>query len=80
MKQTELAGKAQTVLGVVDGEKLGITSTHEHIIWDMSTYFEEPEGATDRGLARQPVSMENSARKDWGETRSPWLVFPEPRD
>ena len=54
MKQAELAGKAQTVLGAVDGERLGITSSHEHIIWDMSAYFEEPEAASDRGLARQP--------------------------
>jgi phosphotriesterase-related protein len=54
-----LTGKVQTVLGAVDGECLGITSTHEHIIWDMSTYFEEPAAASDRRLARQPVSMEN---------------------
>lgn len=59
MNQEDIAGKIQTVLGAVDGECLGITSTHEHIIWDMSTYFEEPERASDRGLARQPVSMEN---------------------
>jgi phosphotriesterase-related protein len=52
-------GKVQTVLGAVDGECLGITSTHEHIIWDMSTYFEEPAAASDRRLARQPVSLEN---------------------
>jgi phosphotriesterase-related protein len=55
----DLAGKAQTVLGVIDGEQLGITSSHEHIIWDMSDYFEEPESASDKELARQPVSMEN---------------------
>jgi len=54
-----LTGKVQTVLGAVDGACLGITSTHEHIIWDMSTYFEEPAAASDRRLARQPVSMEN---------------------
>ncbi len=59
MKQADLSGKVQTVLGVVDGERLGITSSHEHILWDMSAYFEEPESASDRELARQPVSMEN---------------------
>ena len=59
MNNTDLKGKAQTVLGVIDGEQLGITSSHEHIIWDMSDYFEEPESASDRELARQPVNMEN---------------------
>lgn len=59
MNINDLTGKVQTVLGVIDGEQLGITSSHEHIIWDMSDYFEEPESASDRELARQPVSMEN---------------------
>lgn len=59
MNQRDVTGKVQTVLGAVDGECLGITSTHEHIIWDMSTYFVEPEAASDRVLARQPVTMEN---------------------
>ena len=59
MNNTDITGKAQTVLGAIDGERLGITSSHEHIIWDMSDYFEEPESASDKELARQPVSMEN---------------------
>ncbi len=59
MNSKDPGGKVQTVLAAVDGESLGITSTHEHIIWDMSTYFEEPAAASDRRLARQPVSMEN---------------------
>jgi phosphotriesterase-related protein len=59
LKKPDLFGKVQTVLGTIDGEFLGITSTHEHIIWDMSVYFEEPESASDRELAYQPVSMEN---------------------
>lgn len=59
MKQTDLTGKAQTVLGAISGEDLGITSGHEHIVWDMSAYFEEPESASDKELAHQPVSIEN---------------------
>jgi phosphotriesterase-related protein len=59
MDQRDLVGKAQTVLGPVDGQSLGITSCHEHILWDMSTYFQEPATATERGLAHQPVSLEN---------------------
>jgi phosphotriesterase-related protein len=59
MNNTDLAGKAQTVLGVIDCEQLGITSSHEHVIWDMSDYYEEPESASDKELALQPVSMGN---------------------
>lgn len=59
MRQEELIGKAQTVLGLIDGESLGITSCHEHILWDMSTYFQEPTAASDKGLAHQPVSLDN---------------------
>ncbi len=44
---------------MINGEQLGITSAHEHVIWDMSTYFVEPEAAGDRGLARQPVNIDN---------------------
>jgi phosphotriesterase-related protein len=59
MDQTELIGKAQTVLGTIEGQSLGKTSCHEHILWDMSTYFQEPATATERGLAHQPVSLDN---------------------
>jgi len=55
----ELVGKAQTVLGAIDGESLGITSCHEHILWDLSAIFREPDSARDRGLAHQPVELAN---------------------
>lgn len=59
MDQKELIGRAQTVLGIVDGDSLGITTCHEHILWDMSTYFEEPSSASEKGLAHQPVNLDN---------------------
>ena len=59
MKQTNLTGKAQTVLGAIDCKSLGITLTHEHLILDGSIWFIEPTEATERGLAHQPVSLEN---------------------
>ena len=59
MKQEELIGKAQTVTGLIDAEQIGITTCHEHIFWDMSDYFREPATAIERGLAHQPVSLEN---------------------
>jgi len=59
MKKKHFEGKAQTVLGLVDAEQIGITTCHEHILWDLSHYFIEPSSATDREMARQPVSPDN---------------------
>jgi phosphotriesterase-related protein len=61
MPKNNLAGKAQTVLGPVDPDKLGVTSSHEHILFDLSTYFMEPDAASEKGLARQPLSLANLA-------------------
>jgi predicted metal-dependent phosphotriesterase family hydrolase len=41
-----LAGKVQTVLGAIEPNSLGITSSHEHILFDMSTYLIEPASAS----------------------------------
>lgn len=59
MGKTELAGKAQTVLGVIEGRDLGVTLTHEHLVFDGKTIVAEPSGASERGLAGKPVSLEN---------------------
>jgi len=59
MKQGEVTGKAQTVLGIVDPDSLGITLPHEHLLIDMSTYFIEPTEASEKKLAHEPVSLEN---------------------
>jgi phosphotriesterase-related protein len=59
MKTEQREGKVQTVLGLVDAENIGITTCHEHILWDMSQYFREPGSATERDLARQPVGPDN---------------------
>jgi phosphotriesterase-related protein len=59
IKPKELTGKVQTVLGAIDGQKLGITSCHEHILWDLSAIFKEPDSARDREFAHQPVEMAN---------------------
>jgi len=58
MVKSALAGKAQTVLGIIEGEELGVTLPHEHLIFDGKAMFSEPSGASERGLAYQPVSME----------------------
>jgi len=59
MKQVELAGKVQTVLGLIDAESLGVTLTHEHLLSDMSGWFVEPTNASDRRLAHEPIRMDN---------------------
>jgi phosphotriesterase-related protein len=59
MRQTELTGKAQTVLGIIDADSLGVTLPHEHLLLDVSCYFIEPTEATEKRLAHQPITLEN---------------------
>jgi phosphotriesterase-related protein len=46
-------------LGLIDAEALGVTLPHEHLLTDLSTYFVEPDEASQRKLAYEPVSIEN---------------------
>lgn len=59
MGKTEQKSKVQTVLGTVDSENLGITLPHEHLLIDMSVWYEEPDEASKKYMAHQPVSLEN---------------------
>jgi phosphotriesterase-related protein len=59
MGETDILGKAQTVLGPIDTDELGITLAHEHILIDFLVFFEEPEESTERRLAHEPVTIEN---------------------
>ena len=59
MEQKGLAGKAQTVLGVIDGKDLGMTTCHEHILWDIRVNFQEPDSEEGREMAQQPISLDN---------------------
>ncbi|MBI4234537.1 MAG: phosphotriesterase-related protein [Chloroflexi bacterium] len=56
---SELTGKAQTVLGPIAPEALGVTMTHEHVLIDFRPVFIEPAEATARRLAQEPVRLEN---------------------
>ncbi len=52
-------GKAQTVLGLIEGNELGVTLPHEHLLIDHAkANFTEPSGASERALAYKPVSTE----------------------
>ena len=59
MRQGELIGKAQTVLGIIDADSLGVTLPHEHVLGHALVYFVEPTEAGDKKLAHEPVRMDN---------------------
>jgi phosphotriesterase-related protein len=56
MSGNRLLGKIQTVLGPINPGELGATLCHEHVLWDASFMFEEPD---EMGLAHEPVKIEN---------------------
>jgi phosphotriesterase-related protein len=55
---SELRGKIQTVLGLIEPEELGVTLPHEHIVCDGSSWFVEPSEATTRAMAYHPVTLD----------------------
>ena len=59
MQNPNLAGKVQTVLGVIDGSELGITLPHEHLILNASDNFVEPKDPRAKAVINQPVTLEN---------------------
>jgi phosphotriesterase-related protein len=59
MARSSIAGRAQTVLGPIPAEDMGITLPHEHLLIDFTVMFKEPESERERVLARQPVSLAN---------------------
>jgi len=59
MATRSLAGHAQTVLGPIAGEAMGITLPHEHLLIDFEVMFREPANGAERGLSRQPVGLAN---------------------
>lgn len=52
-------GHVVTVEGRIDPDELGVTLPHEHMFADASNWFTPPESAYERGLAEEPVSLEN---------------------
>ena len=59
MSDFDLIGKAQTVLGTVPADELGISLTHEHLLVDLGSTFSPPDDATSYSFAYQPVTAEN---------------------
>ena len=59
MPRSPIAGQAQTVLGPIAAEDMGITLPHEHLLIDFTVMFKEPDSERERELARQPVELAN---------------------
>ena len=53
-----LVGMVQTVLGPIPGERLGATTTHEHLLVDLSGLQKVPVEASRRAKFYAPVTME----------------------
>ncbi len=55
----QLAGKAQTVLGVTEPAELGFTLPHEHLLLDLTVRFKLMEqSVTARAMAEKPVTAD----------------------
>jgi phosphotriesterase-related protein len=52
-------GQVQTVLGPIASEAMGVTLPHEHLLIDFKVMFAEPDAASDKGRAWEPVSLAN---------------------
>jgi phosphotriesterase-related protein len=52
-------GMAQTVLGPISPEELGLTDPHEHLLLDFSFAFKPPPEATEYHKAFEPVTEKN---------------------
>jgi len=59
MAKPDVKGKVQTVLGLIDGGKLGITLPHEHFFIDQRCYITEPTDPEEKKLAHQKITLEN---------------------
>ena len=59
MSNLNLAGKIQTVKGIIEPEKLGVTLTHEHLFCDQSGFSINPIEANKRAIFINKVAQEN---------------------
>jgi len=64
---TSRAGHAQTVLGLVAPESLGLTLPHEHLFVDLRFLYREPPPGAAKGHEREPVDLANlyEINYDW---------------
>ncbi len=58
--KSKLKGAVQTVLGPISPEKMGITTSHEHILIDLTVLFNPPKDEAAKKFAAEPVSINNA--------------------
>jgi phosphotriesterase-related protein len=65
--QPSRAGHAQTVLGLVAPEALGLTLPHEHLFVDLRFLYRDPSPGSARGRGLEPVELGNlyEINYDW---------------
>ena len=57
--EKKLAGKIQTVLGPIDGDELGLTTPHEHLLLDLTVRFKlAEESVTAKTMAEKPMAID----------------------
>jgi len=73
------ARKVLTVLGPIEPAKVGITTTHEHLLIDFSVVFNEPKEASERKLMDEDVSIKNLGwiRYNWTSNRDNLRILNE---
>ena len=52
-----MTGMAQTVLGPIPTNQLGITLMHEHLLLDLECYFDEPDTASEKKFIDAPLEF-----------------------
>ncbi|MDE2862688.1 MAG: aryldialkylphosphatase, partial [Chloroflexota bacterium] len=62
MNDDSIAGKVQTVRGLIEPEELGVTLAHEHLLVDLSPTYTPPTEPGEREFWEQPVSLETIGR------------------
>lgn len=64
---------------MIHPDEMGITLAHEHIVSDGSAWFVEPAEATEKKMAREPVSLETLwwVRYHWFQNHDDLLMLDE---
>ena len=57
MAKTDVRGKVQTVLGLINGSQLRFTLPHEHFFIDSRCYMIEPTNPEEKKLAHPKITL-----------------------
>ena len=79
MPKHRAARKVLTVQGPIEPARVGVTTTHEHLLIDFNVVFTEPAEASQRLLMDEKVSLENLGwvRYNWTSSRDNLRILDE---